>query len=251
LIHKYYISDDDETDTRDGSFDIGLPFTTPRIDEAFQAQVWTWLTQTGEFQIGSDGMYSHLSLADSVAHNHGLQSSVGQDPQKTTSNRGSKIPATNEPVKVYTTEERMWFALTGHAPDKRRLSPLEFMCLSIIGARREEGILQPDLVRASAQDKRTVPRRTDKLHNEGYIVKTAVVALSTKTSHLVLKRLANAHPPKSSVYVDDLPNTIPSYSKIFRKQQQNIFWLMMRQLEHSQLIVWDQLKADLVCVKNR
>ena len=89
-------------------------------------------------------------------------------PQLTTT---AKFPARDSTTRLYTTENRMWHALTGHGPDLGKVKVLDFHCLSIIAAHGKEGILQPDLVRISGQDKRSLPGRTDRLHETGYIEK--------------------------------------------------------------------------------
>lgn len=68
----------------------------------------------------------------------------------------------------------MWHALAGHGPDLSKIKSLDFICLSIIAASGPKGILQNDLVRISGQDKRSLPARTDRLHNGGYIEKQRV-----------------------------------------------------------------------------
>lgn len=68
---------------------------------------------------------------------------------------------------------------------------MDFKCLSIIAARRAKGILQPDLVAISGQDKRSVPTRTERLHKNGYIEKRPVLTGGRKTSLLILKRFVS------------------------------------------------------------
>src|SRR5271170_7392454 len=77
-------------------------------------------------------------------------------------------------LKVFVSEERMYLAICGHVRDVNRIFDMEFALLSVIASHRETGILQGDLVRQSGQDKRTVPKRTDCLHEKGYIDKRAV-----------------------------------------------------------------------------
>ena len=89
--------------------------------------------------------------------------------------------------RLFASEERMWKALTGHGVDHKKVPPHEFKLLSIIAAHGEQGILQPDLVRLSEQDKRSVPKRTDQLHQNGYIVKNKVFTRAMRTSCCVLK----------------------------------------------------------------
>lgn len=98
---------------------------------------------------------------------------------------------------MYATEGRMWLALTGHAQDASRLFPPEFELLSIIASRRENGLIQSDLVRLSGQDKRTVPKRTDALREKGYIEKRPVLVKKQRTSLLTLcKFLPAADQPR-------------------------------------------------------
>ena len=80
-------------------------------------------------------------------------------------------------VKIFASEARMWPALTGHGPDHQRVKSLDFIVLSVIAARGPRGILQNDLVRVSGQDKRSVPHRTDRLQEAGYINKKQVMVL--------------------------------------------------------------------------
>jgi transcription factor C subunit 3 len=68
----------------------------------------------------------------------------------------------------------MWYALTSHEMDYKKVPAMQLMLLSIIAAHGADGILQPDLVRLSSQDKRSVPARTDELAKHGYIEKISV-----------------------------------------------------------------------------
>lgn len=114
---------------------------------------------------------------------HGKRNMAGELPNST--------PST---IRLYTTENRMWQTLAGHGPDSKKIKSLDFACLSIIAARGPNGIYQHDLVKASGQDKRSLPARTDRLHEDGYIEKRRVVVQLynpkrlLNTSHLVLKR---------------------------------------------------------------
>ena len=67
---------------------------------------------------------------------------------------------------------------------------MEFVLLSHIAATRSSGILQGPLGRASGQDKRSVPKRTDALHQKGYIIKETVYTQGNKTSRLTLRKFA-------------------------------------------------------------
>lgn len=93
----------------------------------------------------------------------------------------------------------MWHAVAGHGPDFGKIKSLDFVCLSIIAACGPKGILQHDLTRISGQDKRSLPARTDRLRNSGYIEKNRVcVQLSNPkrsmhTSQCILKRFVNSN----------------------------------------------------------
>jgi len=93
--------------------------------------------------------------------------------------------------RLLATEDRMWHAIAGHAPDKAAIPPKYFDCLSVIAAHGAAGILQPQLTRLTGQQKQSVPLRTDKLAIKGYIVKKAVLARGSKTSLLKLTRFVD------------------------------------------------------------
>lgn len=97
-------------------------------------------------------------------------------------------------IRLYASKNRMWYALTGHGPDLSKVRDLDFACLSLIAASGLDGIYQNDLVRKTGQDKRSLPTRTERLYEDGYIQKKRVCVqlFNPKrlmhTSHLVLKR---------------------------------------------------------------
>lgn len=74
-------------------------------------------------------------------------------------------------IRLYASEGRMWYALAGHGPDLNKIKGMDFDCLSIIAASGPNGIYQHDLIKSSGQDKRSLPARTDRLHEAGYIEK--------------------------------------------------------------------------------
>ena len=197
-----------------------IPAST-NVDRRLLEKVWIWLTQRPDVQVGEDGWANGQSL--SQFENSGLVNAPAQHqvppkaqpfgnstkgqrtekgqfkrnsssqvavPQPVPSNASPKHSASNEvkPLRVYASVERRWKALAGHGPDFNKIPKLDFACLSIIGAKREAGILQPELVRLSGQDKRSVPERTRRLHAEGYIVKAPVLVKNSHTSKLMLKR---------------------------------------------------------------
>jgi transcription factor C subunit 3 len=88
-------------------------------------------------------------------------------------------------VRLFVSEERTWHAVAGHGPDLKKIPKMDFILLSIIAAQKAKGILQGDLVRMSGQDKRSVPSRTDRLAERGYIEKRLVKLRGAKTSLLI------------------------------------------------------------------
>ncbi|KAF2126418.1 hypothetical protein P153DRAFT_388460 [Dothidotthia symphoricarpi CBS 119687] len=105
--------------------------------------------------------------------------------------------------RLYASQNQIWQALTGHEMDLKRVPSMEFVLLSIIAARGQEGIAQPDLVSLSGQDKRSVPHRTDELARKGYIAKNPVHAGKTRTSLCVHKKFVTKdHFTKSSTVQD-------------------------------------------------
>lgn len=129
--------------------------------------------------IGQKDRYRDLSLAD---YRH-----------KEAKAEASKNPQKIAKVRLFVSEKRTWIALTGHGPDSSRVFPTEFELLSVIAARRGEGIVQGNLVQLTGQDKRSVPKRTDELARKGYIEKTPFLARGARTSRLTLKRFVGTN----------------------------------------------------------
>lgn len=92
--------------------------------------------------------------------------------------------------RIFTNEERSWQAIAGHGVDHSRIPPKMFECLQVIAAHGPDGILQPDVRKITGQDKRSLPHRTDQLAAKGYITKEQVIAKSTNTTLLKLRRFA-------------------------------------------------------------
>lgn len=91
-------------------------------------------------------------------------------------------------IRIHTSQERVWLALTGHGVDWSKCPRKEFELLAVIVRYREKGITQPELVRLTGQDKRSVPKRTTALAKNGYIFKETLAAYKTRTSLLTHKR---------------------------------------------------------------
>ena len=125
-----------------------------------------------------------------------LPSTLLHEPLSAHDRPASGTRADRPEVRLYTSESRMWWAIAGHGPDLTRVPGLEFVCLSMIAACGPKGIFQADLVRASGQDKRSLPMRTDRLHQGGYIIKRPLSIVQNEvivhTSLLTLKRFAES-----------------------------------------------------------
>jgi hypothetical protein len=96
-------------------------------------------------------------------------------------------PGSNMTPRIHVSQNRAWQAVAGHAIDLKKLPAYEFVLLSIIAAHGATGILQPELVKVSGQDKRSVPHRTDELARKGYIEKRPV-AKKVRTSLCLHKK---------------------------------------------------------------
>ncbi|KAJ5782526.1 B-block binding subunit of TFIIIC [Penicillium paradoxum] len=157
------------------------------IDRLFQAKVWSWLTTNPEVSVGQNNEWNHLTLDEAEQI----------DSQATKSSKATSVPESDEtvqqnpdpsPIRIFVSEERIWLAITGHPPDETKVLPLEFVLLSVIASRKSEGIVQPELVKLSGQDKRSVPKRTAALHQKGYIDKRPVQTKKARTSLCTLQR---------------------------------------------------------------
>ncbi|MCJ1391605.1 hypothetical protein MMC18_004469 [Xylographa bjoerkii] len=265
---------------------------TNTVDRPFQEQAWKWLSRHPEIRIGRNGEGNRMGLADVVAHNERVeiltqQGGTGLTIASTslTANHGYVCPDTNATVAtdqvattgaanslpaqaasvsaplgspstlhVFASVNRMWLAVAGHGIDSEKIAALEFTCLSIIAARRENGILQPELVRITGQDKRSVPWRTQKLCDKGYIVKKEVVASGARTSLCILKRFAvesssmevtteGQHPVSlpGSVKTGEDKGYVDAKSHIVETRLRATFDI----LKELKIILWDDLKMKL------
>jgi hypothetical protein len=106
---------------------------------------------------------------------------------------------------LFASEERIWQELTGHSVDHSRISPTEFDCLVVIAAAGPDGLLQKHVTERTGQDKRSVPKRTERLAKNGYITKEAVVGEGARTSNLKLKKFSQL--PTAPALGDNCPVT--------------------------------------------
>lgn len=159
-------------------------------------------------------------------------------------------------LHVFTSEDRMWYAAAGHGPDNDKIAYLEFVCLSIIASQRKRGILQPELVRISGQDKRSVPVRTQNLCDKGYIVKKHVLAAGSRTSLCILKRFADQTTVDEDLHDVSLPEQNATATENHNdsadipdsnvEQLEPLIRSMFSILKEVRIITWDDLKKNLV-----
>ena len=135
-------------------------------------------------------------------------------------------------------DDCVWHTFTGHGVDYQKVQLLEFKLLCIIGGSKEKGIVQPDLIKFSGQDKRSVPKRTDKLQDYGYIVKRPIIWNGMRTSHCTLRRLTNT----SIISSDDDLRYEKCHSLDMNRFLDNLFTI----LEEKRLVPLLELRMSLV-----
>ena len=154
-------------------------FSSQTVDRRFQEKVWSWLTRHPEVSVGQNKQGNRLTLREVEHMSKDIDSAEGTSKS---SKKGD--------FRVFVSQERTWFAIAGHGPDETKIFPTEFALLSIIASRKGQGIVQPELVAVSGQDKRSVPKRTDMLALKGYIEKRPVQTKKLRTSLCILQKFA-------------------------------------------------------------
>ncbi len=191
--------------------------------------------------------------------------SVHEQTDIATSSRSAKLGAsqrhvnqsqgTDNEVRVYASEERMWHAMAGHGVDHSKIPPLDFICLSIIAAAGPKGIIQSDVVKISDQDKRSVPHRTQRLFEKGYIIKTPVLIGASRTSVCILKRfvtVAKANKPEADASRKEPDLDIDSqkiFQECFPDGGANLYVLLRHifdLLNRFKIIALEDLRSRLV-----
>lgn len=150
---------------------------------------------TSLHEVSKETAKNHVTHPTDVHHVQPDKASAGRRASKKPT-KATKASTQESEIRLFASENRMWHALTGHGPDTQKIKPLEFACLSGIAASGVDGIYQSDLVKRTGQDKRSIPLRTDRLFESGYIQKKRVTIqlFDSKrllhTSHLLHKRFA-------------------------------------------------------------
>ncbi|KAG8632048.1 hypothetical protein KVT40_001188 [Elsinoe batatas] len=174
-FHGNNVTEKDQN-SENGTEDVFLSSKPPKkrivLDSDYLESIWSWLC-------------SHKDVTP-ITDNAGSNAQTSELP---TQRRAFLIK--NVTTRLTTTEDRIWHALADHGKDWKRLPKSEFQCLCVIAAHGRRGVLQPDVVQITGQDKRSVPGRTDKLAEKGYITKEPVLGGGSKTSFLRLKKFSN------------------------------------------------------------
>ncbi|KAF2165163.1 hypothetical protein M409DRAFT_24549 [Zasmidium cellare ATCC 36951] len=172
-VRNYYDEKNAEATTNDNPSDDDLLFSSApparktSVDDELLESILTWLCKHPDVNIND-----------------------ANGSQSTSSALNVKLAG----KRIFTTEDRVWQAITGHGIDHRRVPMREFEILSVVAAHGSTGVLQPHVTKLTGQDKRSVPKRTDMLVDKGYIVKENVIGAGARTSNLKLKRYANVQP---------------------------------------------------------
>lgn len=167
-MDEFYSDSDNHADGLDLTATTShRPGSGPHNDPRLLEKVWQWLTCHPDIFIGNDRSNNRLSLAEFEA---------------------AEASDASSSLKIFSSEERMWYALTDHGKDLKRVPQMEFELLSLIACYGKAGILQPMLVKISGQDSRSVPKRTDNLLKKDLILKEGILTNNTRTTRLMLKR---------------------------------------------------------------
>jgi len=181
----------------------------PATDETLHRKVWGWLVAHPDINIEkrlSEESSGTVEIANKEEPPNDDNNSVLLEPipkppagVPLDTSEASRHDSIKDLDGLYltTTEERVWLSLTGHGPDFTRVKCLELQILSVLANHGPRGVAQPDLFILTGQDKRSLPGRTDALHEKGYIEKKPVLAHGTRTSLCTLTRfVAKSTVPK-------------------------------------------------------
>lgn len=179
--------------------------SAPVVDRKLVEKAWGWLTAHPDIWIGKNGKGNVVSFEEAEAREMASDAAanaanaagaitaitVENDENEPTGSNTERVQQTPSPhkapssgtsLRIFTSQERIWQAVTGHGIDLKRVPAMEFQVLSAIAGAGPLGITQPDIVKSVGQDKRSVPKRTDKLAQNGYIIKKVVYLKGQKTS---------------------------------------------------------------------
>ncbi|EME85429.1 uncharacterized protein MYCFIDRAFT_171355 [Pseudocercospora fijiensis CIRAD86] len=158
----------------DNIFSDSPPQSRTNVDDELIQAAFKWLVECPDISV--------MRVGDSASK------------EDSTSDADQVAPAVRTALsgrRLVTTLDRIWHAVAGHGVDHSRLPNHDFQLLQAIASHGPSGVLQPVVTKITGQDKRSVPHRTDRLAQNGYIVKEPVVGAGTRTSVLRLARYAN------------------------------------------------------------
>ena len=226
--------------------DSRLPET---MDRAFHERVWTWLTRNPHVCVGINREGNSLSLPDIEDLNarRSIHTTIAPLEASIDLSRTSEL-------RLHTSLDQTWIAVAGHPPDSKKIPPKDFECLLVIASKRKQGILQPDLVKITGQDKRSVPSRTRRLCDRGYIQKIPVLASSNTTSLLVLTKFADSYQGNRRDSIDRTSETnadniqSPSHYFGYTKyaQVESEIRHAIDTAKEEKIILWNDLKRKAV-----
>jgi transcription factor C subunit 3 len=189
--------------------------------------------------VGPNNEWNHLTLEQAEEiHSQSADSNASEDQESN--------PNHAESIRMFVSGERTWLAVAGHPPDESKVVPLEFALLSIIASHKSRGITQPDLVKMSGQDKRSVPKRTDALQRKGYIDKRPIQTKSARTSLCTLRRFLHtatesSDQPQEQEYQPAAEGAKPTAMIDFDSFNNQLFGILR---EHG-IIARDDLKRKM------
>ncbi|EXJ56284.1 uncharacterized protein A1O5_12551 [Cladophialophora psammophila CBS 110553] len=206
FVSSFYDEPEDDSEAN-APVDGPDPCPSVTVDRPLLSKIWLWLGRHPDVSIGDNRRYNKTPLAEVEIQfprylDLGLnnrqkpaEDEAESDGSHLASPTPNKRPSSKKAYvakgpRISVNEARIYQAICGHPPDSSKVVPLEFELLSHIAAARSTGILQGDLVRATGQDKRSVPKRTDALQTKGYITKATVFRHGNRTSRLTLRKFA-------------------------------------------------------------
>lgn len=166
--------------------------------------IWDDIMASDKISVGRSGRWNRLtfdelmSLPEENPEGRGAAITCQgvQHRAASEATRPKELPETRP--RLFVDDDLVWRTLTGHSEDLKRVPMMEWRLLVMIASTQEDGIIQGDLGRATNQDKRSVPRRTDFLCQKGYIAKRTHMVRGSKTSKLWLTQFAPELPAPSS-----------------------------------------------------
>lgn len=208
LVVKRYLEDADnknEATAKSGAVientaNLDVDHLDP-VDVEIAAPVWHDVAARAEIFVGSsrsDKTWNHLPF-ESI---YELPDTPKDAAQSDTIVHAGKDDLPNFQPRIFTSEELTWINITGHGIDFLKIPPLCWKLLPKLASCHYEGCSQGNLCKMGGGDIRSVPKRTDKLAEQGYIVKRTVVLRGSKTSKLWLTQFAPPDLPSA-----ENPNT--------------------------------------------